>query len=249
MSVHPRQDAPLTAKTVIIAGSTSYVTERFASALQNADHRAISVGTVDAFLDQLRANLDRVDLLILDLRLTHTGGPDLVRAIRAVEEGRVPILVLSGSVASADEVRELTTLGIGGYVNEHCAIQQIVPALAPHLFPDNFNRRSSPRVALAIPVSLGSGGTVTAALTLSLSKGGLAIRTMSPLDLFTQARVRFRLPSSRRDIEADSRVTWTDRRVGMGLQFERVDSVSQGAIDDFVDQHASAMSIRASDPE
>ena len=240
---------PLIAKTVIVAGSTSYVTERFASALQSADHRAISVGTVDALLEQLRANLDRIDLLILDLRVTQTAGTDLVRAIRAIDEGRLPILVLSGSVASADEVRELTTLGIGGYVNEHCAIQQIVPSLAPHLFPDNFNRRSSPRVALAIPVSFGSGVTITAALTLSLSKGGLAIRTMSPLDLFTQTRVRFRLPGAKRDIEADSRVTWTDRRVGMGLQFERVDSVSQGTIDDFVDQHASATGTTTSDPE
>jgi len=49
--------------------------------------------------------------------------------------------------------------------------------------------------------------------------------------------VRFRLPGSKRDVEAEGRVAWSDRRVGMGLQFERVESIDQAAIDEFVDQH------------
>ena len=67
--------------------------------------------------------------------------------------------------------------------------------------------------------------------------GGVAIRTMSPLDQHAKVRVRFRLPGSKVDVEADCRVAWSDRRVGMGLQFEKVDAVDQGAIDEFVDQH------------
>ena len=76
-----------------------------------------------------------------------------------------------------------------------------------------------------------------AALTLNLSKGGVAIRTMSPLADGSKARVRFRLPGSKRDIEAESRVAWSDRRMGMGLQFEKVAPEDQAAIDEFVDQH------------
>ena len=34
---------------------------------------------------------------------------------------------------------------VAGYINEYSAVQHIVPALAPHLFPDHYNRRSSPR--------------------------------------------------------------------------------------------------------
>ena len=49
--------------------------------------------------------------------------------------------------------------------------------------------------------------------------------------------MRFRLPGSKRDIEAESRVAWSDRRVGMGLQFEKVEPADQAAIDEFVDQH------------
>ena len=119
---------------------------------------------------------------MLDLRLPHSGGVELVRAIRKTRRrAACPILVFSGTIATAEEVRELAALGVAGYVNEYSAVQHILPALAPHLFPDNFNRRGSPRVVLGIPVAYRFGNTIAAALTLNISKGGLAIRTMSPL--------------------------------------------------------------------
>ena len=161
----------------------------------------------------------------------------LVRSIRKLDQGRLPILVFSGTIATADEVRDLAALGVAGYVNEYSAVQHILPSLAPHLFPDNFNRRGSPRVVLGIPVAYRFGNTIAAALTLNLSKGGLAIRTMSPLQEGSKVRARFRFPGSKRDIEAESRVAWSDRRVGMGLQFEKVEPADQAAVDEFVDQH------------
>ena len=150
-----------------------------------------------------------------------------MRSIRKLDGGKLPILVFSGTIATAEEVRDLAALGVSGYVNEYSAVQHILPSLAPHLFPDNFNRRGSPRVVLGIPVAYRFGNTIAAALTLNLSKGGLAIRTMSPLQQDAKVRVRFRLPGSKRDIEAESRVAWSDRRVGMGLQFEKVDPADQ----------------------
>ena len=152
----------------------------------------------------MRADLARIDLIVLDLRLPHAGGVELVRTIRKIDQGRLPILVFSGTIATADEVRDLAALGVAGYVNEYSAVQHILPSLAPHLFPDNFNRRGSPRVVLGIPVAYRFGNTIAAALTLNLSKGGLAIRTMSPLQGGSKVRARFRLPGSKRDIEAES---------------------------------------------
>ena len=226
-----------TTKTVIVADDTAFVRDRFATALLGAGHTAFSVKSAAELLARVRADLDRIDLIVLDLRLPHAGGVDLVRSIRKLDQGRVPILVFSGTIATADEVRELAALGVAGYVNEYSAVQHILPSLAPHLFPDNFNRRGSPRVVLGIPVAYRFGNTIAAALTLNLSKGGVAIRTMSPLQSGAKARVRFRLPGSKHDVEAESRVSWSDRRVGMGLQFEKVESADQAAIDEFVDQH------------
>ena len=41
----------------------------------------------------------------------------------------------------------------------------------------------------------------------------------------------------KRDIDTESTVAWSDRRVGMGLQFEKVEHAHQTLIDNFVDAH------------
>jgi uncharacterized protein (TIGR02266 family) len=230
-------------KTVVIADDTPFVRDRFKTAIEHAGHRAFTVRSAAELLARVRADLTDIDLVVVDLRLPHAGGVDLVRSIRRLDGGRLPILVFSGTIAGAAEVRDLANLGIAGYVNEYSASQQILPSLAPHLFPDNFNRRHSPRVALGIPVAYRFGNTIAAAVTLNLGRGGMAIRTMSPLDESIRARVRFRLPNAKRDVDADARVAWSDRRVGMGMQFERIDAADQTAVEEFVDaqyiQHAN----------
>jgi uncharacterized protein (TIGR02266 family) len=228
---------PVTAKTVVVADDTAFVRDRFRAALEGAGHRAVTVRTAAELLLRLRADMAQIDLLVLDLRLPNANGVEVVRTIRKLDSGKVPILVFSGTIASAEEVRELAGLGVAGYVNEYSAVQHILPSLAPHLFPDNYNRRASPRVVLGIPIAYRFGNTIAAALTLNLSRGGISIRTTSPLEPNTRARLRFRLPGSKKDIDAEARVAWSDRRVGMGLQFEKVEVADQAAIDDFVDAH------------
>lgn len=227
-----------TTKTVVIADDTPFVRDRFRAAIENAGHKAEAVKSGPELLARVRADLSTIDLIVLDLRLPETPGVDLVRSVRAIDEGRLPILIFSGTIGSADEVRELAALGVAGYVNEYSAAQHILPALAPHLFPDNFNRRGSPRVVLGIPVQYRFGDTIAAALTLNLSHGGIAIRTTSPLDGGSRIKVRFRIPGSKHDVDAEGRVAWSDRRVGMGIQFEAADPASQTVIDIFVDAHA-----------
>src|SRR2546425_8871427 len=228
---------PASAKTVVIADDTAFVRDRFKAALERAGHRVVTVRTVAELLARIRADRAQIDLVVLDLRLPHASGVDVVKTIRRIDDGSLPILVFSGTIASAEEVRELAALGIAGYVNEYSAVQHILPSLAPHLFPDSYNRRSSPRVVLGIPVAYRFGNTIAAALTLNLSHGGIAIRTTSPLEGGAKIKVRFRMPGSKRDIDAEGLVAWSDRRVGMGIQFETVDPANQSIIDNFVDAH------------
>jgi uncharacterized protein (TIGR02266 family) len=229
--------AAANAKTVLIADDTAFVRDRFKTALEAAGHRSVTVKSAAELLARVRADLAQLDLLVIDLRLPHAAGVELVRNIRKLDGGRLPILIFSGTITSAEEVRELAALGVAGYVNEYSAVQHILPSLAPHLFPDNFNRRDSPRVVLGIPTAYRFGNTIAAALTLNLSRGGIAIRTTSPLENGANVRLRFRLPGSKRDIDAEGRVAWSDRRQGMGLQFDKVDDADQHAIDEFVNAH------------
>ena len=229
--------AEMTRKTVVVADPAAEVRERFCEALRQAGHRAVPVERAPDLLR--RIGTGDTDLVILGLRLSESPGVDLMRSIRDLDGGSVPILVLSGSVASATEVRELSGLGVAGYVSEHSASAQIMPSLAPHLFPDSFNRRISARVALGIPVAYRCGGTIASAMALNLSKGGLGVRTMSPLEVGAEVRVQFRLPRTEHDIEATARVAWSDLRAGMGLEFQSVASADLAAIEEFVDRRTT----------
>jgi uncharacterized protein (TIGR02266 family) len=222
-------------KTVVVADDTAFVRDRFKAALEQAGHRVVTVKSAAELLARVKS--EPVDLLVLDIRLSNSNGTGLVAAIRKLDDGRVPILVFSGTIGSAEEVRELAGMGVAGYINEYSAVQHILPSIAPHLFPDSFNRRSSPRVALGIPVQYRVGNTIAAALTLNLSHGGIGIRTTSPLEAGMRLRVRFRLPGGGGDIDAEGRVAWSHKRVGMGIQFETVEATSQALIDSFVDAH------------
>lgn len=223
-------------RTVLVADDTAFVRDRFRSALEAAGHKAVTARTGDEVLTHVRTSGSEIYLIVLDLRLPRGHGTRLVKAIRNAEHSP-RVVVFSGTIASADEVRELDALGVVGYVNEYAAVQHILPALVPHLFPDRSDRRSSPRVVLGVPVSYRVGNTIAAALTLSISQGGLAVRTTSPVDVGTSVKVRFRLPAERDEVEADARVVWADRRLGIGLQFTKIADADRKRIGRYVQSH------------
>lgn len=224
----------MSVKTILIAHRDAGVRDRFAVALADARHRFVAAET-EADARQAAADpAQPVSLALVDLALA-TDGIEFVRALRRGSGESIPVIVFSGSVASAADVPRLAEIGGVGYINEHAGTPQILPALAPHLFPDNFNRRSSMRVSVGVPISYRAGPTIAGAVTLDVGKGGLGIRTMSPLPKGTAVQLKFRLPGAAGEIDAAGRVAWSDRKVGMGVQFEKISATDQRTIDTFID--------------
>ena len=179
-----------------------------------------------------------MDLVLLDLRLPQGRGVELLRNLRQLEGHQPPVVVFSGTIASALEVRELGTLGVAGYVNEYTSVQHIVPSLAPHLFPDNFNRRSSPRAVLG-------------------HSGGLPVRQHDRRGAHAEhqprwggdpddqpARIRVRQSSCASGCRREAATSTAKREsrgsigaLGMGAQFTWISEVDQAAIADFVQAH------------
>ncbi len=225
----------MSVKTILVAHGSAAVRDRLAAALAEARHAFVPAATdVEALA---RARDDAVSLALVDLRLAEDG----VRFVRALGEaaGRpTPIIVFSSGVSSADHVAALSAVPVAGYLNDFAPLSAILPALAPHLFPDNFNRRGGPRVLVAVPVSFQIGRTITAATTFDVAPSGLGIRTMEPLPQGTALDLVFRLPGQTADVRATGRVSWSDRNVGMGVRFERIGADGQSAIDRFVDERA-----------
>ena len=83
---------------MLIAADAAFVRERFKKALDTAGHRPLLVRSIAQLLAHVRADFDDLDLIVLDLKMPHTSGVDLVKRIRKLDEGKLPILVLSGSV-------------------------------------------------------------------------------------------------------------------------------------------------------
>ena len=109
-------------KTVVIADDTAFVRDRFATALVGAGHKALTVKNAAELLAHIRSDLADLDLLVLDLRLPHAGGIELVRSIRKIDSGRLPILVFSGTIANAAAATALCRrmmalrLGASGFI-------------------------------------------------------------------------------------------------------------------------------------
>ena len=227
--------ALIAVKTVAIADDTAFVRDRFKAALEEAGHRTVVVGSGPELLAVLRRESAQVDLVVMDACLSNSRGLHLLRSIRQLG-GATPIVVFSGTIATASEVRELEALGVAGFINEYTAVQHILPSLAPHLFPDHYNRRSSPRVVLGIPITYRLNNSIATSVTLNLGQGGIAVRTASPLEIGTIVTVRLKLPGSKQ-VEASARIAWTNRRIGMGLQFTAMSVAHQEALDAFVLSH------------
>jgi uncharacterized protein (TIGR02266 family) len=224
-------------KSVIVADDTAFVRDRFKTALANAGHQVLTARTATDLLAAVREKAAEIDLIVVDLALPHGHGTDLIRTLQKIEGLKAPIVVFSGTIASASEVRELTGLGIAGYVNEYTSVQHIARSLAPHLFPDSHNRRTSPRVVLAIPITYRFGNTIASGLSINISTGGVAVRTTSPLEPGTEVKVRFKLPEGKGEVEAGAKVSWVDRLVGMGLEFTKVEGEHRRTLDEFVQTH------------
>ena len=91
------------AKTVIVADDTAFVRDRFATALKSAGHTAVTVSSAVELLARLRRDQGQVDLIVMDLRMPHSGGVEMVRELRKIEQARqVPVLIFSGTIANAD---------------------------------------------------------------------------------------------------------------------------------------------------
>lgn len=223
-------------KTVVVADDTAFVRDRFRAALEDAGHHVVPIRSGAELLARVREDLDDLDLLVVDLRLPGANGVALVQRLRRIHASKPPIVVFSGTIANAGEVRALGALGVAGYLNEYTAVQHIMPALLPHLSAEGPTPRRWPRAVLAIPVAFRVDNTIATAVTLNISCGGLAIRTASPLPSGTCVRLRFSLPDSG-EIGASARVVWGNERLGMGLEFTDIDDAHRDVIDTFVQHH------------
>ena len=99
-------------------------------------------------------------------------------------------------------------------------------------------RRRSPRVPTRLTCSFDSLGLFEQALITNMSRGGVFLRTKTPLPVGTKLKLRIRVEPNT-DLEVESEVVSNDvgpalgaARRGMGLRFTETDPELVGQIDD-----------------
>ena len=225
----------MSVKTILIAHRSAAVRDRFAAALADARQEYLVAGTTPTLRATLTGAAVPISLALVDLGLSGDTDPlRFVVEVRNSSTRAIPVVVFAGSVTSADQIAGLGQHGVAGFINEHAEMHQILPALARHLFPDSFNRRASERVPVALPISFRAGQTIAAAETRDVGRGGLGIRTMEPLPGGTPLQLTLKLPGESTDLSAYGRVIWSDRRVGMGVQFEKLNGDAQVTLEEFL---------------
>ena len=133
----------MSVKTILVAHRSLAVRDRFAAALAEAKQDYLLAGAEAALRAALANDRAPVSLALLDLGMAgERDAVSFVNEIRDAVQRPLPVIVFAGSVTSADQIGPLGSAGVAGYLNEHADAPHILPALAPHLFPDNFNRRS-----------------------------------------------------------------------------------------------------------
>ena len=223
----------MSVKTILVAHRSAAVRDRFAAACADAHHEFVMAATAPAARQAAADTIRPVHLTLLDLGLAEDNdGIALVKALDHGPDGRPrPVVVFAGSVQSASEIQALAAARIAGYVNEFTTTSQILPALAPHLFPDSFNRRTTARRPLEMPIAMRAGDAVAGAVTVNVGRGGLAIRTMQPIAVATVVDLTFRLPGAVEDVQVTARVAWADRTLMVGVQFEALPDNADRAIE------------------
>ena len=227
----------MSVKTILIAHHAVEVRNRFAAALMDARQEYLLASSEPLLRAALAEGRPPVNLALVDLTLARSVDPvSMVTDLKRTATRGVPIVIFAGSVASAGQIAALAAEGVAGYMNEHADPRHILPALAPHLFPDNFNRRAGARVDVAIPISYRAGQTIAAAQTRDISRGGLGIQTLEPLEAGTPVQVSFKLPGVPEEISASAHVVWRDRRTGMGVQFDKLFPEAQQILEAFIEK-------------
>ena len=118
----------LTHKTVLIFHESSDVQERFCEALKDAGHKPVCGDTQLALLQYIQKKDEALDLLLLNLNLIKSPDKTVSQSIKNIGADGLPMLIFSGSISNAREIRELADVGITNYINEHSTIQQILPS-------------------------------------------------------------------------------------------------------------------------
>lgn len=105
--------------------------------------------------------------------------------------------------------------------------------------------RNHHRIPIQLLVDFQSDGNYLFDFCEDLGTGGLFIQTQAPLPEGSKIDLTFTLPDSKKTISTSGKVIWvqessaeTNKKAGMGVQFDKFDTGERKELQDFIIRHS-----------
>jgi CheY-like chemotaxis protein len=174
---------------------------------------------------------ERVDVIVLDLRLPGMSGLDFLR-LPAVRDTDVPVVVMSG-VATETEAREALQLGAVEFLRKPVRLERlagILTYLELHVVRHQANWRRLPRATVMFPVQVDAGWEWRA---LDLSPLGMKIGPQAWLRAGARVRLLLALPDGAPPLTVDAVLVRAEPD-GDVFSFENLEATAFERISGFV---------------
>ena len=175
---------------VLVVEDEEPVAAMLADFVRELGAEPVGADTAEAALRALAS--ERVDVIVLDLRLPGMSGLDFLR-LPAIRDSEIPVIVMSG-VATEPEGQEALQLGAIEFLHKPVSLERfanILTFLELHVLKGRGDRRRLPRATVMFPVRVDAGWEWRA---LDLSPLGLKIAPQAWLRPGARVRLLLALP-------------------------------------------------------
>lgn len=181
------------------------------------------------------AEREHPDLVVTDMKMRNVDGDVLCRNLRAhAELSRVPVVIVTSG--RSEEHERAVRAGADDVVEKPLDRVMLLQAVKRLL---RKTIRGLPRVALETDVRVHAGASEGWARSRNISRGGMFIEADGALEPAPEFDLEFCVPETDHWIRSTARVAWRrpqddSGRLGLGLQFLKIDRDASRWLDEYV---------------
>lgn len=234
------------AKKIVIADDTLPLRVMLEDLLCDAGYEVQTANDGVEVWDILSAQINDIDLLVLDLLMPRMSGFDVLAKLKdQFPDRKFPVLVISGVFKSEKDITRLKELGANGYLNKTAVVDEILYRVNSFFYQVPDKQRRFTRVLFNLSVDYQYNGAKHSSYTTNLSEAGCFIRTLKPAPDRGKVNLWFSVPNIDESVFAEGKVAWINRfdenrrantLPGMGVFFEALSEKHLGLIRGLVEK-------------
>lgn len=232
------------AKNILVVDDSIFFRVKLEDMLTEAGHRVAVTSDGREAIEAIKAEVDIIDLLLLDLDMPDIDGFGVIDWIDASGlQGKFPVIVMTSIYEYSKVLERLRGTAVTGFMSKDLTPQEMVFQLNRHLFcwKAAEGARSLERVPVSTPVQCILGERELKACLLNIGETGLFLTTGVALSTDDIVELRFTLPGINKEFDLKGRVIWSTSEVidrttfpGGGIKFTNLTSEDKKLLKTFV---------------